>query len=319
MFHYIQQKSDGNSCTDLIFDTFEPLLYLCGFACCFWSLTKCSNLNNKAEARGRKRFSIFPISSTPHMLISASSLDFSSKSFDFLAYCRRLFTFIAQQRLIPYTKSVSVCVDPGMTRSPSHQAAPAEHFEVRPMCCAPPHCRRAADHWWELQRQVPIVLHRDKVLLPGAAMCRGGSLIHGSSRTLGEACSRIRQQNFFWQGFRKNRVLSSCWSQLLPRNLASQLWLRACLHWMSWLSGLSHTLWESPTSRIQLPVPMTGRLCIRNGVLGCVLAGKRGQVFVWQSQTFSYLPLLSCILGHMLLHGWYRSLVALKELFCLII
>lgn len=168
----------------------------------------------------------------------------------------------------------------------SFPPAPAEHFEVRPMCCAPPHCRRAADHWWELQGQVPTILHRDKVLLPGAAMCRGGSLIHGSSSTLGEACSRVRQQNFFLQGFRKNCVLSSCWSQLLPRNPALQIWLRACLHWMPWLSGLSHTLQGSPTSRIQLPVPMAGRLCIRNGVLGRVLAGKRGQVSVWQSQTF---------------------------------
>lgn len=85
------------------------------------------------------------VSSAQDTLSSASAPGYSSKSFYPLTYRKRAFTFIAQQQPAAYATYISsVSTYPGMTESSFHPASPAEHFEARTVCCAPPHCRRAA-------------------------------------------------------------------------------------------------------------------------------------------------------------------------------
>lgn len=264
---------------------FEPLLYLCGFACCFWSLTKRGNLNDKAEARGTKCRGHFSNQLSTRCAQLCSSTWFQLKDFWPFNLLQKLFCLHCPAKAHSPHK---VCSSVWMLEF----FPPGRALWGEAPVLSSPHCRRAAGHSQELQEQDPTILHRDKVLLPAAVVCTGGSLIHSSSRILGEgSLAGGKAAELLLAGVQQE--LGSCFllKSTYPKkcNLASQLWLRTCLLFTGCcFSGLSHTLWGSSTSRTQAfsPAPGTERLCIRNGVLGCILAGQWGQVSVWQSQTF---------------------------------
>lgn len=227
--------------------------------------------------------------SVPDMLSSASAPGFSSKSFDSLTYCKRLLPFIAQQQPITYTKCIHLC-EPWDDQEffPSGSPSRALRGEPHGLCCPslqescwapmgaagadsnhPAQGQGAAAWSSEVQRRQPDPQQQQD---PGRSLGQGEAtqcLLAGVLQELG---------SYF---LLKPTSPKKC-------HLSSLLQLRTCLNFTgSWLNGLNCALWGSPTSRIHefSPAPMTRRLCIRNGVMGRVLAGEWGQVFVQQSRT----------------------------------
>lgn len=220
------------------------------------------------------------------MLSSASAPGFSSKTFDPLTCCKSLFVFTAQQRPTAYTKCIHLC-----ECWHAQEFFPADPLEVRPLCCAPlttgelldthRSCRSRIQPSWTGTRSCCLEQQHAEEAAWSTAAAESQEKLAGGWGNRIPSCRGSAGAGIFLPA-------EANFSQEMQSCLSAMTWSLSPLHWLLVQWSKPHLMGISPTSRTQAfsPAPVTGRLCIRNGVLGCILAGQWGQASVWQSQTF---------------------------------